>query len=120
DAHFRSFGKNVVPVLVKQEIGVLGMKPLASGDILKSKTVTPIECLHYAMNLPTSTVITGIDSMEILKQALEAVRTFEPLTAGQVAALLERTAKPAADGRFELFKTDTRFDATARNLDWLG
>src|SRR5262249_52669513 len=59
DAHFRSFGQNVVPVLVKEGIGVLGMKPLASGAIVKSKTVTPIECLHFAMNLPTSTVITG-------------------------------------------------------------
>jgi predicted aldo/keto reductase-like oxidoreductase len=120
DAHFRSFAQHVLPVLVKEEIGVLGMKPLASGLILKSKTATPVECLHYAMNLPTSTIITGIDSMEILKQALEAVRTFEPMTSGQVAALLERTAKAAADGRFELFKTDTRFDATARYPEWLG
>src|SRR6266566_4620260 len=76
DAHFRSFGRNVLPVLHKEEIGVLGMKSMASGLILKSQTATPIECLHYAMSLPTSTVITGIDSMEILKQALEAVRTF--------------------------------------------
>jgi predicted aldo/keto reductase-like oxidoreductase len=120
DAHFRSFGQNVLPVLAKDQIGVLGMKPMASGLILKSQTATPIECLHYAMSLPTSTVITGVDSMEILKQALEAVRTFQPMTAGQVAALLERTAKAAADGRFELFKTDTRFDATARYPDWLG
>jgi predicted aldo/keto reductase-like oxidoreductase len=120
DAHFRSFVQHVVPVLVKEEIGILGMKPLASGLILKSKTATPIECLHYAMNLPTSTVITGIDSMEILKQALEAVRTFQPMASGQVTAILERTAKAAADGRFELFKTDTRFDATARYPEWLG
>jgi predicted aldo/keto reductase-like oxidoreductase len=120
DAHFRSFAQHVLPVLVKEEIGVLGMKPLASGLILKSKTATPIECLHYAMSLPTSTVITGIDSMEILKQALEAVRTFQPMTSGQVAALLERTAKAAANGEFELFKTDTRFDATARYPEWLG
>jgi predicted aldo/keto reductase-like oxidoreductase len=120
DAHFRSFAHHVVPVLVKEEIGVLGMKPLASGLILKSKTVGPIDCLHYAMNLPTSTVITGCDSMEILKQAMEAVRTFRPMTEGRVAALLEQTAKAAADGRYELFKTDTRFDATARNPDWLG
>src|SRR5438309_3133851 len=87
DAHFRSFGKHVLPLLVQEGIGVLGMKPLASGLILKSQTVTATECLHYAMNLPTSTVITGIDSMEILKQALEAVRTFQPLAAGQVATL---------------------------------
>src|SRR5437588_3270847 len=80
DAHFRSFGQKVLPELVKQEIGVLGMKPLASGLILKSNTVKPIECLHYAMNLPTSVVITGMDKLEILEQALEAARTFKPMS----------------------------------------
>jgi hypothetical protein len=72
------------------------------------------------MNWPTSTVITGIDSMKILKQALEAVRTFQPMKQDQVAALLARTAKAAADGRYELFKTGTQFDATAHNPAWLG
>ena len=80
DAHFRSFERHVLPVLVKEGIGVLGMKPMGDSLILKSKTATPVECLHYAMNLPTSTVITGIDSLEILKQDLEAVKTFRPLT----------------------------------------
>ena len=69
------------------------MKPMGDGLILKSKTVTPVECLHYAMNLPTSTVITGIDSLEILEQDLEAVKTFQPLTEKQTAALLARTAR---------------------------
>src|SRR6476659_241449 len=91
DAHFRSFGRMVLPILVKEEIGVLGMKSMGDGFILRSKRATPIECLHYAFNLPTSTVITGIDSMDILKQALQAVKTFKPLTAEQVAALLGRT-----------------------------
>ncbi len=63
DAHYRSFAKLVVPELVKRCIGVLGMKSMANGILLKSKTVTPIECLHYALNLPTSVVITGIDSI---------------------------------------------------------
>ena len=80
DAHYRSFSKEVVPELVKCNIGILGMKSMANGILLKSKTVTPIECLHYALNLPTSVVITGIDSMEILDQAFEAVRIFHPLT----------------------------------------
>jgi diketogulonate reductase-like aldo/keto reductase len=73
DAHFRSFGQMVLPELVKQQIGVLGMKSMADGVILKSKTVTPIECLHYALSLPTSVVITGIDKREVLDQAFEAV-----------------------------------------------
>ena len=120
DAHFRSFGHKVLPRLVRDGIGVLGMKPLGSGEILKSKTVTPIECLHYAMSLPTSTVITGMDRLEILEQALEAARTFKPMRRRQVAGLLSRTAHAAATGQYEGFKTTTRFDATAHNPQWLG
>ncbi|MBV9124168.1 MAG: aldo/keto reductase [Planctomycetes bacterium] len=120
DAHFRSFAHLVVPRLVKEGIGVLGMKSMGGGIILESNTATPIECLHYAMNLPTSTVITGIDSMKILKQALEAVRTFRPMAKEQLAALLAKTARAAADGRYELFKTANRFDGTAHHPEWLG
>jgi len=46
DAHYRSFARLVLPELVAQNIGVLGMKSMANGIILKSKTVTAIECLH--------------------------------------------------------------------------
>ncbi|MEH1872365.1 aldo/keto reductase [Nostoc sp.] len=120
DAHYRSFEKLVVPELVKQNIGVLGMKSLANGIILRSKTVTPIECLHYALNLPTSVVITGIDSMEILEQAFEAVRTFQPMNDQQVRSLLAKTALSASRGEFEPFKTSSIFDSTAQNPDWLG
>jgi predicted aldo/keto reductase-like oxidoreductase len=120
DAHFRSFGQHVVPELVRQKIGVLGMKSMANGILLKSKTVTPLECLHYALNLPTSVVITGIDSMEILDQACEAVRTFQPMSEQQVQALLTKTASAAARGEFEPFKTSSIFDSTAQNPKWLG
>jgi len=120
DAHFRSFEKHVLPVLVKGGIGVLGMKSMGDGLILKSKTVTPVDCLHYAMTLPTSTVITGIDSLKILEQDLEAVRTFRPLSEKQISALLVRTARPASQGRFEGFKTTNGFDGTAQNPAWLG
>src|SRR5205823_3320596 len=88
--------------------------------ILKSKTASPIECLHYALNLPTSVVITGIDSMKILDQACEAARTFRPLLETQLAALLAKTAKAAVRGEFEPFKTSSIFDGTAQNPDWLG
>ncbi len=120
DAHFRSFQHLVLPVLVKNEIGVLGMKSMGDHFILKSNTVTPIECLHYSMNLPTSTVITGIDSMPILEQAFEVVRTFKPMSVEQVAALLERTGTAASTGQYELFKTSSHFDSTAHNPQWLG
>jgi aryl-alcohol dehydrogenase-like predicted oxidoreductase len=120
DAHFRSFEKHVLPVLVREDVGVLGMKSMGDGLVLKSKTASPVECLHYAMTLPTSTVITGIDSLKILKQDLEAVKTFRPLTEKQVADLLARTARAAAEGRFERFKTTNGFDGTAKNPQWLG
>jgi predicted aldo/keto reductase-like oxidoreductase len=120
DAHYRSFEKVVLPELVDQNIGVLGMKSMANGILLKSNTVTPIECLHYALNLPTSVVITGIDSMSILEQAFEAIRTFHPMSEQEVKALLAKTAKAAARGEYEPFKTTSIFDGTAKNPEWLG
>jgi aryl-alcohol dehydrogenase-like predicted oxidoreductase len=120
DAHYRSFEKQVLPQLVEQHIGVLGMKSMADGILLQSNTVTPIECLHYALNLPTSVVITGIDSLQVLDQALEAVRTFRPLNEQEVGSLLARTAEAASSGYFEPFKTTSSFDGTAENPEWLG
>jgi predicted aldo/keto reductase-like oxidoreductase len=120
DAHFDSFQKKVLPVLVKEEIGVLGMKPMGDKIILTSKAVEPIECLHYSMNLPTSVVITGCDSMDILEQALKAARTFRPMNEQQVTALLAKTRDAAQRGQYELYKTTTTFDGTTQNPQWLG
>ena len=120
DAHYRSFEKMVLPELVKQNTGVLAMKTLANGMILESKTVSAIECLHYAMNLPASVVITGCESMENLEQALTAARTFKPMTDEQVRSLLSKTAQPASRGEYELFKTTSVYDGTATHPEWLG
>ena len=120
DAHYRSFAKEVVPELVKQNIGVLGMKSMGNGILLKSNTVTAIECLHYALSLPTSVVITGIDSMEILEQAFEAVRTFPSVSKEELNASLAKTADVALTGEYEPFKTTSLFDGTAANPEWLG
>jgi len=120
DHHFNSFEARVLPVLVKQNIGVLGMKPMGDPFILQSKTVSAIECLHYAMNLPTSVVITGCDSVQILQQALEAARSFRPMSKEQIATILAKTAGAAKDGKFELYKTSHHFDGTYQNPQWLG
>ncbi|HZS26067.1 MAG TPA: aldo/keto reductase [Candidatus Angelobacter sp.] len=120
DAHFRSFGQLVLPKLVEQKIGVLGMKSMGDHIILKSGVVKPMECLHYSLNLPTSVVITGIDSQEILQQAFQAASTFKPMSEQEVAALLARTKQAAAQGQFELFKTSAHFDSTAHHPEWLG
>ena len=120
DAHYRSFERLVLPELVDQHIGVLGMKSMGNGVILKSGAVTAMECLQYALSLPTSVVITGIESIERLDQAFEAARTFPTMTGSRRDAVLAKTAKAAARGEFELFKTTSVFDATATNPAWLG
>ena len=105
---------------MKEQIGVLGMKPIADGLILKSNTATPVECLRYALNLPTSVVITGCDSIQILQQAIETVKNFAPLSQSEVAALLQKTSQAAQSGQFEGYKTTHNFDGTYQNPQWLG
>ena len=120
DAHYESFEQKVLPVLVKNEIGVLGMKPMGAGMLLKSNTLTPVECLHYAMSLPTSVVITGCQSAADVQQALMVARNFKQLTAAETKALLAKTASAAQNGEFEGYKTTHNFDGTYRNPQWLG
>jgi predicted aldo/keto reductase-like oxidoreductase len=120
DAHYDSFEKKVLPVLLKHEIGVLGMKPMGDSIILRSKTASATECLHYAMNLPTSVVITGCDSLPILQQALDAARSFRAMGKEEVAQLLAKTASAAGKGEYELYKTTHNFDGTYQNPQWLG
>jgi predicted aldo/keto reductase-like oxidoreductase len=120
DAHYESFGQKVLPVLVKNEIGVLGMKPMGAGLLLRSNTLSPVECLHFAMNLPTSVVITGCESLANVQQALDAARRFKPLSSAEVAALLARTEQAARNGQFEGYKTTNNFDGTIHNPQWLG
>ena len=122
DAHFRSFARLVVPRAIDADIAVLGMKTFggADGIILKSQAIDPIDCLHYSLTLPTSVVITGIDHQKVLDQAFEAVKTFHPLDEEELAIILAKTKSVAAEGEFELFKTSSHFDTTARHPDWLG
>jgi len=120
DARFRSFSQLVVPQALDQKIAVLGMKCFGNGIILKSGVVEPIECLHYSLNVPVSVQITGINSPEMLNQAFEAVKTFRPMDETAVAQLIAKTQDAALEGKYELFKTTSHFDTTARHPDWLG
>ncbi len=120
DAHFRSFTKQVIPVAVKHGTGVLAMKTFGDHFILDSGTVQAVEALQYGLSQQVSVVITGIDTMPVLEQAMTAVRNFRPMTEAQQQALLSRTESAAAEGKYELFKTSTHFDGTAANPKWLG
>jgi predicted aldo/keto reductase-like oxidoreductase len=120
DAHFRSFTHEVLPVLNREGIAPLGMKCFGDSFILKSNTVKPMECLHFCLNLPIAVQITGIDSPQILDQAIEAATTFKPLSEAEVAGILDRTKPAAMQGKFELYKTTAHFDGTAHKPEQLG
>ena len=121
DAHFRSFTHNVIPVAQKAGTAVLAMKTFGDGYILRSGTIDPVEALHYGLSQPgVSVVITGIDKPEILTQALNAAKTFQPMTAEQTQAFLSKTQQAALTGKYEPFKTTNIFDGTAQNPKWLG
>jgi predicted aldo/keto reductase-like oxidoreductase len=120
DYHFRSFAHQVVPRLVAGKTAVLGMKPLASGLVFGLSDVKAIDCLHYALNLPTSVVINGCDSTDRLEQAFRAMRTFQPMSEAQVEALTARTKEAALSGRIERFKTSEDFDGTTHNQSSMG
>ncbi len=120
DAHYNSFGQKVLPVAAKKNMGILAMKPMGDPFILKSNTVSAIECLNFTMNLPVSVCITGIDSMKILEQGLDVARNFKPLSQEQVAAILAKTEVAAQNGQYELYKTSTHFDGTGKHPEYLG
>jgi aryl-alcohol dehydrogenase-like predicted oxidoreductase len=120
DAHFRSFLNGVAPVAQERGTAILAMKTFGDHFILESKTVTPMDALHFGLNSPASVVITGIDSPTILDQAFQAVQTFRPMDQQEVAAILAKTKEAAMTGRFELFKTSSHFDGTIKNPSWLG
>jgi aryl-alcohol dehydrogenase-like predicted oxidoreductase len=111
DARFRSFEREVLPILVERHIGVLAMKTFGGGKIVTQGGVSPSEALRYALSLPVSTVVTGVDSMEVLEQNLAIARSFEPMKPDERDALLVRTETVAGDGRCELFKTTQFFDS---------
>jgi predicted aldo/keto reductase-like oxidoreductase len=114
-----SFQKRVLPVLLKENIGVLGMKPMGSGVILESGVVSPVQCLRYAMSLPVSVTITGVDSIGVLHQDLHTVLGFEPMNEQEIARVLAQAAPAARLGEYEQYKTTTRFDSTTQHPWWL-
>lgn len=125
DAHYRSFAQLVVPEAMKQKTAVLGMKCFGSGvmmksDVISSNAITPVECLHYSLNVPIAVQITGINSKMLLDQAFAAVKSFKPMNEPELATLLAKSERDAMNGKYELFKTTSHFDSTARHPDWLG
>ena len=110
DATFRSFEQLVLPELMKQGIAVIGMKSFGAGEAVKHKAVTPAEALRYAMSLPVTTTISGMDSMRVLRQNLKTAQGLRPMTEAQMQAYRKRLAEQAADGRYELYKTTAQHD----------
>jgi predicted aldo/keto reductase-like oxidoreductase len=120
DAHSDGFEAKVLPVLLKNGIGILAMKSICNGLIIQSGVVTAAECLLYAMSLPVSVVITGCESLMILEQAINLARSYSPLNKNEISSLLERTRAAASSGKYEPWKSGTAYDGTVKNPQWLG
>lgn len=111
DANFRSFEREVLPELMRHGIAAIGMKALSgNGDAIKQKLLTAEEALRYALSLPVASVVTGIESLDVLRQNLAVARRFQPMTSAEMQRLRTRVAAQAADGRYELYKTGANFD----------
>ena len=111
DFHFRSFETQVLPELNKRQIAVLGMKPLnGHGEAINQGVVKVDEALRYAMSLPVTTTITGMDSLGVLRQNLDIAQNFQPMTEAEMQSLRDRCKPQAGDGRFELYKVSLKFD----------
>ena len=114
DAFFRSFQKEVVPVCLRKNVGVIGMKGLAGGAtqgrLIAEMGLTADECYRYCLSLPVTTQVLGIITMDQLKADLAMARNFKPMTATEMNALRERVREHGADGRLELFKSTQVFD----------
>jgi aryl-alcohol dehydrogenase-like predicted oxidoreductase len=110
DSGFRSFEKVVLPEVVRRGIAPLGMKPMSgSGPAIKKSVLTAEESLRYAMSLPVTTTITGMEKADVLEQNLAIAAGFEPYDASKMAALRSRCGE-YADGRFELYKISLKYD----------
>lgn len=115
DGTFRSFEQDVLPVVIQRGIAPLGMKSLSgNGESVKQGLVTPEDALRYALSLPVASVVSGIDSLKVLRQNLDIVRRFTPMTAADMHALRTRLSRYAKAGRYELFKSSDRYDG------WVG
>lgn len=119
-AYERSFVQRVLPILVAEEIGVLGMKPIGDGTILSTGAIDAPACLRYALSAATDVVITGCDSMDRVRQAIDVATRFEQMTPDEVSQLLSRVAQYAKSGEYERYKTTNAHDGTSANPEWLG
>jgi predicted aldo/keto reductase-like oxidoreductase len=111
DYHYRSFTKEILPILLERKIGIIGMKSMAGGDALEIGDLTPQECLRYSMSLPVSTVVVGMDSMQLLKQNLETAAKFKMMSESEKFDFRQKTRTHAENGEYELYKTSTSYDS---------
>jgi predicted aldo/keto reductase-like oxidoreductase len=111
DGTYRSFEQQVLPELERRGIAALGMKSLGGdGQPILHGVMSAEEGLRYAMSLPVATTISGMDSLDVLRQNLAIVRGFKPMAPTEMQALRQRCKSFAADGHLELFKTTKKYD----------
>ena len=110
DHFYRSFAQQVIPAAKKQDTAVIGMKTLGSGKIVKDGVATAEECIRFALSQDVAAIVSGMDSMDVLKKNIATVRNFKPYEGEELQRLLAKVKPKAGDGRHERFKSTIDFD----------
>ncbi len=125
DSHHYSFTKELLPLAVEKQMGVIGMKITGRGRLLSTWTPPSLEqqkrswegvvianapgtigmrdAISYTLSLPVSTVIIGCDSVAQLEENVRLARDFTPLSEAQMAALAEKATPCSKQALFFRF-----------------
>ncbi|MBI3698015.1 MAG: aldo/keto reductase [Acidobacteria bacterium] len=77
----KSFEQATLPVARQKGMGIIAMKTLGAGQILRQKAATMEDCLRYVWSLPVSTAILGCQEVAQVEANLRVARVAKPLSA---------------------------------------
>jgi len=107
DAQYDSFARKVLPILKERGIGIIGMKSLASGRLLR--TGISADCaISCALSQPVDSLVFGLNALVVLEQYLAIARVWKPMIRSDQVDLLRTVAKDAADGRLSTISGSRR------------
>src|SRR5581483_11713840 len=111
DSHFFSFERQVLPEVNRRGMAALGMKPInGAAEPVRKGVLSAEEALRYAMSLPVTTTIAGVEKPQIMQHHLRIAQGFTPMSSKEMDDLRARVREQAADGRFEPYKMSLKFD----------
>ncbi len=118
DQTYLSFAKNVLPVALERNLGILAIKSLADGRFFASKEQAkwtsddPLipnylsikEAMYFVWSLPVTVLISGNENATFMREKTALARSFAKLSEEQKSALIEKVSAIARTGKVEYYK----------------